>query len=518
MSLRTLLRFSLKNQWRDMSLLGLTFSTVFYRLSITVADPDLWGHVRFGQDIWAAGRVVELDPYSYLTVGQRWVNHEWLAELVFYGCYSVLGTPGLVGFKVVVCMTVLAIVYRHLLKVGLNRVRACIIVVWVAVLLVPGVSALRPQLFTYGFFLLLIWLLQKQGWRTGYALWLLPAIFAVWVNLHGGFLAGVGILLLWVCVRIASALRAKGAAETFRQQMPFVLIAVLSGPALLLNPYGADLLRFLAKPETVVRPEITEWASLPILSTYGGFLIALAAFAATSVWLSRRPRDPALVAVLAATAVAALVAFRHAPLLALAIPILAGEHISDVWSRWMPPQAQQETRFRRGVILAWCSAYALILTWAAIPHFRCIRLDSESTGDYPVQAVALLRETRAGGNMAVFFNWGEYALWHLSPRIKVSADGRRETVYSDLVYRENLRFAAGQEGWDALLVKYQTDLALVNRNYPAFSLMKNQEGWVSVYEDGVCGLFAREGHPDLNRLLRPGSANAAKNKDEGCFP
>ncbi len=28
------------------------------------------------------------------------------------------------------------------------------------------------------------------------------------------------------------------------------------------------------------------------------------------------------------------------------------------------------------------------------------------------------------------FNWGEYAIWHFGPRLRVSIDGRRETVYS----------------------------------------------------------------------------------------
>jgi len=29
------------------------------------------------------------------------------------------------------------------------------------------------------------------------------------------------------------------------------------------------------------------------------------------------------------------------------------------------------------------------------------------------------------------FNWGEYAIWHFGPRLRVSIDGRRETVYSE---------------------------------------------------------------------------------------
>ena len=28
------------------------------------------------------------------------------------------------------------------------------------------------------------------------------------------------------------------------------------------------------------------------------------------------------------------------------------------------------------------------------------------------------------------FNWGRYAIWHFSPNLVVSMDGRRETVYS----------------------------------------------------------------------------------------
>ena len=28
------------------------------------------------------------------------------------------------------------------------------------------------------------------------------------------------------------------------------------------------------------------------------------------------------------------------------------------------------------------------------------------------------------------FGWGQYAIWHFGPRLKVSFDGRRETVYS----------------------------------------------------------------------------------------
>src|SRR5678816_2954792 len=44
-----------------------------------------------------------------------------------------------------------------------------------------------------------------------------------------------------------------------------------------------------------------------------------------------------------------------------------------------------------------------------------------------------------------------YAIWHLGPRVKVSIDGRRETVYSDLRLAEAAAIVAGtDEGLDVL--------------------------------------------------------------------
>ena len=54
-----------------------------FRLIPTEADPDLWGHLRFGLDTVAAGRIVRTDIYSYLSGRhQPWINHEWLAEAI----------------------------------------------------------------------------------------------------------------------------------------------------------------------------------------------------------------------------------------------------------------------------------------------------------------------------------------------------------------------------------------------------------------------------------------------------
>ncbi|MGA2410715.1 MAG: hypothetical protein ABSG46_10055, partial [Candidatus Binataceae bacterium] len=63
------------------------------------SDPDLWGHVRFGQAAIAAGHLIRFDPYSYTAAGRRWWNHEWLTELLMGWLYSTLGVVGLKLWK-----------------------------------------------------------------------------------------------------------------------------------------------------------------------------------------------------------------------------------------------------------------------------------------------------------------------------------------------------------------------------------------------------------------------------------
>lgn len=110
----------------------------------------------------------------------------------------------------------------------------------------------------------------------------------------------------------------------------------------------------------------------------------------------------------------------------------------------------------------------------------------------PARAVAMLAETRSPAKLAVEFNWGEYVIWHLGPRIQVSLDGRRETVYAEQVYQEGLAFMFGRKGWNSILDERGADLALVRRDFPAYNLLKLKPGWTLVYEDDTCGLFASD--------------------------
>ena len=149
---------------------------------------------------------------------------------------------------------------------------------------------------------------------------------------------------------------------------------------------------------------------------------------------------------------------------------------------------------------------ALVCVAASVRDLSGIYFPPET---YPVRAVALLKDSRAEGNMICYFDWGQYALWHLGPQIKVSMDGRRETVYSDEIYQQNINFIFGQKDWDKLLREHDAQLALVKRQFACFNLMKLQADWEFVYDDAVCGLFARKGTPQLAALKQAAKESPA---------
>ena len=457
-----------------------------YAFSYTVTDPDLWGHVKFGQDTWNAGGPLRTDPYSYLTAGQLWINHEWLSEVLFWLAFSAAGATGLVLLKLSATLFTVSLVCWWLIRRGLDATRIGVLLALAVLPMNYALVTVRPHLFTVAFFAVTILLLATAEQGKPGTLWLLPPLFALWANLHGGFLAAVGVVALWLAARsLRTLVQSRDFASLLKPALP-IAAALL---ATLLNPYGPELWLFLLRTATVPRPEITEWQALSIVSVGGALYVALATISLLGFALSRRPRSPSLIAVWACTALLPLVAVRHLPLFAVATIVLAGEHAWDAWERAGHSRSSAPSR----LVIAISLAAALLLL--GLSPFRASSFrTSKDNLPFPARAVGLLKAAPIPpSNLAVDFDWGEYVIWHLGPEFKVSVDGRRETVYGDAVYQANLHFMYGQGEWSALLDSYPTDLALVSKQKAVYNLMLLKPGWVLVYEDPLCAIFAREG-------------------------
>lgn len=489
---------SLSETWWNISIVLLVFSSYFYFFSPTPADPDLWGHVRFGQDMLEAGQVIRTDPYSYLTAGVLWINHEWLAEIVMGLAFTAMGPRGLILLKLSVALLTLAILFRYLLRCGVSATGAGVLLLMGALMLGVHLTHVRPQVFTLAFFTLTVVILRIAEEGKPHALWFLVPTFALWINAHGGLLAGLGIVVLWLATQWMQLLGQKN------QNLPSRLrhVGTLSAPvvvaicATFITPYGANLLLFLLRTATVARPEILDWQPLTLGSKLGMAYLVVMGITLVGLLYSRRKRSLSQLVVYICACLLPFIAIRHLVLFGIAAIVIAGEHIYDAWSQWSPfgssiPSTASASRLRPA--LAGLSALiALVLVLLSFHNTQGISIPK---GEYPTRAVALIKASVPQANLAIHFNWGEYAIWHLGPEVKVSIDGRRETVYTGEIYKENLRFTYGTGDWDNLLDERPTDLVLVDKSSAASNLMLLKPGWVKVYEDPLCALFARHNSP-----------------------
>ena len=401
---------------RPLALFGIGFGALS-----TIADPDLWGHLRFGLDIITSGHVrTTSDPYSF-TADRPFLYHEWLGGVVMGVAYRVGGTWGLMVLKAFLAIIPAALAWSALKRTQFAwRWFGVALVSWGTLALA---FTLRPQLWT-AIALFVVCRVLTSGSRR--ALWSLPLLFAAWANLHGGWIVGGALLAVWTT---------KAWLERSSQRWHFLLVGITSLAATLLTPYGVDLWMFLAETVRLNRNDISEWS--PIWRAGPGFSImwtATITFVALSWRRWGRPTG-ALLFTLMSFAYASARVNRLVPLFAIVSVAL----ISRQW-----PNDRSLSHYRekmRAVLDGTAVAMCLLVAFALGGIPQCISLDHDTAPD-TVAAEAL---RGAQGRLVTHFNWGEYALWHFGPALRVSIDGRRETIYTSTTIEEQQAIPEGLE-------------------------------------------------------------------------
>jgi hypothetical protein len=473
-------------------LLRLGFLVVaLFAVAWTTADPDLWGHVRFGKDIVQSGTLHTGDPYSF-TSDHPWINHEWLAEVAMYGSFVAGGPAGLVTLKLLVLIAVLGCILIHFRCFSWSPISHDLLMAVALVGMLPRYHPVRPQLFSLLLFAALLLTLTRTGPQTRRPLMAVPVIFALWANVHGGFLVGLGVLALWLGVRLL---------QSPSEWATFAVTGVSALAATLVTPYGLVLWRFLWDTVGVGRPAIQDWQPLWALDPLTILIWSLvAATAAIALIRFRHRLDVAAVCVVAILGLLSVRVSRIDAFFTLAVVMLLGPLFASGRRESMttaPPH--RSWAWAAVAILGAAGAYSL--------HQRsqCIELGSL----YPEpEAVHFLSAQR--GRLLTPFNWGQYAIWHLSPALKVSMDGRRETVYSDELVDAHLRFYANAPGALEWLATLQPDLIWVPANSPVSRTLETN-GWRVSFRGPLSRVFSA-------RPLESPVPPAATQRPRRCFP
>lgn len=477
-------------------------------------EPDLWGHIQYGEDWIHTGAMPQTATHTYSTPDHPWVNHENLFELaVAFGQRSI-GGYGLMIFK---CMSGLWLLWMMVR----NASRQAVPTLAAAVAMIPVAAGLaefwlmRPQLFSFLFFGLMLLAFDRafRNWgsdRTVHTrwLWLCIPLMIAWTNAHGGFAAGLCVFIAVLGLR-GGELWWHQRRKSTRTILHFAALGVAAILSILVNPYDWELPYWMVVSLSQPRPEVSEWANI---LDGGGVLfpfLALSILSIASICLTRFKRDWVQIVVLALIAVQAIGHLRHLAFFAIAFGFWMPQHVWSLWHRlveWRPTLGAHEEFTGRaakliGIELAAVGAALMGLLGYTFATFGVDR------GKYPVSAFEFMERERISGRLVVTFDWAQYALAALAPQTTVGFDGRYDTCYPQTVVDMNFDLLFGSDmsrrhrGPDSGAVDSNRVLEFGNPNLvlmdciadvAAVQHLDQHRDWSLLYRDGRAALWGRK--------------------------
>jgi hypothetical protein len=444
------------------------------------ADPDLWGHTKFGLEILRLGLVPKLDSYSYNPHTIGWTNHEWLSEVTFGVSYYYAKGQGLFYLRAVLLFATILGFLTLLFKTGLTA-NFCILLTAITAPYFATFINVRPHSYTYLFTIVVLLCFERYRNGRGIFIWFLPPLFLLWANLHGGFV--LGALLAATCT--AELLPLSSSLE----RKKLLLVGVLSFLATLMNPYGTELYSYLHSALSLHREYIGEWQPLAGIQLWHYLFLVVTAsiltFASNS-WMERKAYSLFFLL----SSYTSLVNRRFFILLVIFATLLIALSIAKLWDKISCTKEKS--------IPAWftkpSSTIALlgILTLLGFDTARNSYTDAGRillpSKSYPVNAVNFLKHNSLGPNLALPFRWGEYAIWHLHPSYLVLMDGRYETVYKSSEIESSIK--AYHKGDIANFLGEKTpDAVLVHARHKMDQNLGRSKLWKQIYSDNVASIY-----------------------------
>ena len=510
-------------------------------MTTNCADPDLWGHIQYGREVLQDGTLPKTTTWSFAAEGTPWVNHENIAELLLAWTVDTFGVLGLPVMKLI-----LAIVILGSIMWTARRAKCGWPAIGITVLLVASNLQFhwhfRPQILSYASLasMLAIWQRAFHCHDASFAavdlpvlrcqmrsLWLLPPLLCFWANAHGGFAAGVAILIAFHGMVSLQLLLVHGRTAA-GLVVSLVMVTLASMAATLVNPYGLTLWKFMLAALELPRPEIADWGPLALwtfesirfwlllLTAVGGFTFAL-----------RQHRRRILASQFLSQAVLMILLLwqgmshcRHMSIVAIVcgffLPVPLHRLISFAAAGFQRRAAElanatAATQGRNPLLVSGVLSAILIFNVARLaPQVTDVSVDRS---EFPVSAMQFMHDRNLHGKVVVTFNWAQYAIGCFAEerdparQSRVAVDGRFETCYpreiTDIYFdfwlgtndpKQRYRSPQTPNFDPARALEFHApDLVLISREQrPSVrEMQRHTDDWVLLYQDSLAQLWGR---------------------------
>lgn len=485
---------------------------ILFNLSLQpLVDPDFGWHLRTGLDLIKNGwHVPRADPYSHTMPDWPWVEHAWLMDGVIGWVFIAGGSAG--GLSVI---SLFAVIIAGAFMVGAAPARArrtakCIAIVTAAWTALPFLGA-RIQMITLLGVAMMLYLWRKYVDHRVSNLWVIPPLFLLWANLHGGFTAGLFLFGVMVAISVVMRLTvsrwpAMGARLdepilTWPQLRHVTLILSVSALLTFINPYGWRLYEEIygSLTDRLMIDTLREWQPISLQSYSGAMFVTYVTLVLVGVLAWYRRIEPVRWTIVAVCLGFSLRHWRNVPFFLLVSLPLTAEMLAEAGKRakYVFSIPRQNLKY---LSLASASVLATAMVLMGADHIERVVLSGLAPEiffqktEYPIEAVQWIHGHRDQIGTRVFndYGLGGFLLWWL-PTEKIFIDGRMPAwkTGNRWIFYDYLALTNRDPPELGVLDKYNVDWAIVGRESLLSQTLKNQSTWRVVYEDAKASIHVR---------------------------
>ncbi len=426
-------------------------------------DTDFGWHYRCGEEFLTQKKLCTKNEFSYFLPDYKAAYNSFLFDVPLAFFYDHFGFTGLSIFYSFL-MTIIGILFINLIS-GFFWIKN--IAFWLTFFLSYKIFGLglRVQIFSYLFFLITLFVLQKSKQKPKYLFFLVP-LMIFWANIHLSFFIGLAVLIFYT---IDNALNRKTTYE-----IPVLVLCFL---ATFINPFGINIYREIFLHATSpLGTMIAEWVAPSIYQKI--LIVCLTSLYFFQVIKSKKVSIFRILMVL----------------FSLFLGLSARRNLALFYITFFFVYFEQKTFFLKEfdeiilplLVCAFC--FVLIVnvpktidfnsSWKNYCDRSAIRYPCEAIKNYP----------ELSGNVYAAYEWGGFLIWQ-KPQIKVFADGRMPAwrdADGKSPYQVYLEIIQTQPGWNEKLNSLKTDYLLIANGTFLDLLLKEKSKkyhWQEVYRN-----------------------------------
>ncbi|HVP00065.1 MAG TPA: tetratricopeptide repeat protein [Bryobacteraceae bacterium] len=477
----------------------------------TLSEFDLGWQLASGRWIVGHHQIPSTEVFSYTAAGKPWI-YPVGSGVLFYGVYLLGGYALLSWLAPMACVGTVALLLRR----G-SAVTAALTLL--AIPLIAARTTVRAEIFTVVLFAAMLSLLWQQHESGRARLWLLPLLMAAWVNLHPGFLAGLGLVGAYVMLESLDMLSPgkRIVASARLSRSAFWLIATCV--ATLANPWGWGVYQVLWRQNDAMTAHsqlIAEWAPMPLhwaqiasgLSLRDGqefYLLLLFLILAVSIAVTRW--QPGAAILMAAAVFFPLRHERFTALFSIVLVVVAGAVLTpfarNLWSKLNRPQLGPVLASVTCVPLLWLAGSRTIHRITDRTYLTGTNLMSFGSGLswwFPEAAADFVESENLPGQVFSGSNEGGYLAWRLGPKYNNYIDSRAIPFGTEQMLRAVLLKSSPPDApqWQEEIQRYNINTILVPigrfsalQSFPVLKQFCDSNSWTPVYLDEVAAVFVR---------------------------